>query len=81
MNLHKRCTAKPYSFLANYTILASGNPLRFRKNVLERIKKRIVTTDYKIRDEKMQYDINREAAKTLALLTGKIEKYEYLTGE
>ena len=29
----------------------------------------------------MEYDISREAAKTSALLPGKIEKYDYLTGE
>ena len=29
----------------------------------------------------MQYNFNREAAKTSALSTGKINKYEYLTGE
>ena len=34
-----------------------------------------------IRDEKLQYDINREAAKISALSSGKICKYEYLTGE
>ena len=34
-----------------------------------------------IKDEKLQYDINREAAKILALSSGKIHKYEYLTGE
>ena len=34
-----------------------------------------------IRDEKIQYDINREAAKISALSSGKIHKYEYLTGE
>ena len=34
-----------------------------------------------IRDEKLQYDINRGAAKILALSSGKIHKYEYLTGE
>ena len=33
------------------------------------------------RDEKLQYDINREAAKISALSSGKIHKYEYLTGE
>ena len=35
----------------------------------------------KIRDEKLQYDINREAAKISASLSGNIGKYEYLTGE
>ena len=34
-----------------------------------------------IRDEKIQYDINREAAKISALSSGKTHKYDYLTGE
>ena len=34
-----------------------------------------------IKDKKLQYDINREAGKISALLSGKIDKYEYLTGE
>ena len=37
--------------------------------------------DDKIRNEKLQYHLNREAAKILALSSGKIQKYEYLTGE
>ena len=37
--------------------------------------------DNKIRDEQLQYDISREAPKILALSSGKIDKYEYLTGE
>ena len=40
-----------------------------------------MTIEDQIRDEKLQYDINREAAKSSALLSGKIDKYEYLTGE
>ena len=36
--------------------------------------------DDKIRDGKLQYDINREAAK-IALSSQKIDKYEYLAGE
>ena len=40
-----------------------------------------MTMDDKIRDEKLQYDINREAAKISALSFGKIDKNEYLTGE
>ena len=35
----------------------------------------------KIRDEKLQYDVNRKAEKISALSSGKIDKYEYLTGE
>ena len=34
-----------------------------------------------IRDEKLQYDISREAAEISALSSGKINEYEYLTGE
>ena len=34
-----------------------------------------------IKDEKLQYDINREAVKISALSSGKLHKYEYLTGE
>ena len=37
MNLYKKCTEKPYSFLVIDTALASDNLLCFRKNLLERI--------------------------------------------
>ena len=40
-----------------------------------------MTIDDQIRDEKLQYDINREAAKISVLSSGKVDKYEYLTGE
>ena len=38
-----------------------------------------MTVNEKIRDEKLQYDINRETAKISALSSGKIDKYWYLT--
>ena len=40
-----------------------------------------MTTDDKIQDEKLQYNINREAAQISAFSSGKIDKYEYLTGK
>ena len=40
-----------------------------------------MTINDHIRDEKLRYDVNREAAKISALSSGKIHKYEYLTGE
>ena len=40
-----------------------------------------MTIEDKIRDEKMLYHINREAAEKWALSSGKTDKYEYLTGE
>ena len=61
MNLHKQFIAKPYSILVIDTTLASDSPLHLRKNLLEIIQKLIMTTDDKIRHEKLQYDINREA--------------------
>ena len=40
-----------------------------------------MTIGDKIRDDKLQYDNNREAAKISTFLSGNIDKYEYLTGE
>ena len=40
-----------------------------------------MTIDDQIRDEKLQDNVNREAAKISALSSGKIDKYEYLTGK
>ena len=40
-----------------------------------------MTIEDQIKDEKLQYDISREAAKISALSSGKIAKHEYLTGE
>ena len=81
MNLYKKCIAKPYSFLVIGNTLESDNPLCFRKNLVERMLKLIMTIDNKIRDEKLQYNINREATKISASSSGKIDENEYLTGE
>ena len=40
-----------------------------------------MTINDQIRNEKLQYDLNREAAKISAISSGKIHKYEYFTGE
>ena len=40
-----------------------------------------MTIEDQIRDEKLQYDINREATKISALSSDKIDIYEYLTGQ
>ena len=40
-----------------------------------------MTIEDQIKDEKLQYDINRETAKLSALSSDKIDKYEYFTGE
>ena len=40
-----------------------------------------MTINDQIRDERLQHDINTEAAKISALSSGKTHKYEYLTCE
>ena len=41
----------------------------------------MMTINDQIKDETLQYNINREAAKISALSSDKLHKYEYLTGE
>ena len=45
------------------------------------MQKLIMTIDYKIRDEQLQYNINKEGSKISPLSSGKTNKYEYVTGE
>ena len=40
-----------------------------------------MTINDQIRDQKLQYDINRKVAKISSLSSGKIDKYEYFTGK
>ena len=68
-------------FLVLDTTLASDSPLSFTKNLLERIKRSILITDNKIKDEKLQYDIKRDEATISAFSSGKIDKYQYHTVE
>ena len=76
MNLSKKCTTKPYSFLVIDATLASDNPSRVKKYFKKNIKTTLIMTI-----EKLQYDIDREAAKISALLSGKINENEYLPSE
>ena len=41
----------------------------------------MMTINDQIKDEQLQYNINREATKISALSSSKLHKYEYLTGE
>ena len=53
INLYKKSSEKPYSFLFIDTTLESDNRSRFRKNLFETMKKILVTTECKIRDENL----------------------------
>ena len=81
MSLYKKYTEKPFSVLVIDTIFVSDNLLSFRQNLLETILKLITTIGDKIRVEKLQYYINRKAAKISALSSNKSDKNEYLTEE
>ena len=96
VNIYRKCIAEPYSFLVDDTTLAPNNSLRFRKNLAgiecNSIKCNFIgcnciiwnhdkSNHGQIRDEKLQYDINREAAEISAKSSGKFHKYKYLTGE
>ena len=63
------------------TAPALDYPLRFGYNLLEKIQKLAMTIDDKVRGEKLQYSIKKEAAKMSALSSSKIDNYEYLAGE
>ena len=81
MDLYRKCTAKPYYSLITDATLASDSASCFTKNLLQRILKLIMTIGDKIKDEKSQYDISREATKISVLSPGKTDQCEYLTGE
>ena len=67
MNLYKKCTAKPYSFLVNDATLASDIPSRFRGNVSERIWK----------GNSWQLITRLELKKCNMILTEKQQKYQH----
>lgn len=81
MKPYKKYTAEPCLFLGIDTTLLSNNALGFWKNLLEEVQRVVMTIVEKTRDEKLQYDINRAAAKIYALLSGKTDECAYLMYE
>ena len=55
----------------------------FLKNTLQNqiLSYLTMVTNKKIKDEKLQYYVNKEAAKISVLSSGKFDKHEYFTGE
>ena len=64
ITFHKKYTSESYSFLVNDNMLASDNLQDLEKIFLTY---KIMTINDQIRDEKLQYDINRETAKISTL--------------
>ena len=81
MKIYKKNTVKRYSFLVKDKISTSDNPLRFRENLLEWIYDKTMIIDDQIENKKLEYNINRVAAKMSALSSGKTNKYKYFTAE
>ena len=77
---YRKCTEEAYSFLVIDATLPLDNALRFRKNLLELVYRVITSIDGKIRDGKLQSNINWRAAK-ISASSGKIDRYGYQTGE
>ena len=80
IKIFKKYTAKPNSFLVNDN-LTNRQSFKVQKESFRIIYNKPMTIEDQIKDKKLQYGINREAAKISALSSGKIDKYEYLTSE
>ena len=74
MKICREYTTESYSFLVDDSTLLSVNALCLRKNIVEKVYHKIMTIDDQIKDEKLQYNMNRKAAKILALSSGKIDE-------
>ena len=65
LEIYKKCTKEPYSFLAIDTKLHADNPLRFRKETFGFFIKitldQVKSLDNKIKTNQAQYDLDREA--------------------
>ena len=72
MEIYEKCNAASYLFFFNDTTLPSR---QLEKNVI------MTSMDENIKDEKLQYDIKREAPKMSALSSVEIDIYEYCTDE
>ena len=79
MNLYKKCTVKPGSFLVIDTTLASYNSSRFRnKREYKSLSWQLMI---KLKMKNYSAILTKKQQKLSAFSSGKIDKYEYLTGE
>ena len=69
------------------TTLPVNNPIRFRKKCFRfslietTLTEQVKIVNEKIKANKAQYDLDKEAAKISALSSGELEIHDYLTGE
>ena len=82
MKVYKDYTKAPYLFLVNDTTLLSANSLQFRKKLLKKwvlVSKTSVNNENK--QNKDQYNLDRQTATISAISSGNLGKYEVLTGK
>ena len=82
IKIYRVCTKEPFNFLTIDTTKYN----KFIKNIDETlenmtVKDQLKILDNKIRQNKANYDLYRKNAKISALSSGRLDKYEYLTGE
>ena len=82
IKIYRVCTKEPFNFLTIDTTKYN----KFIKNIDETlenmtVKDQLKILDNKIRQNKADYDLYRKNAKISALSSGRLDKYEYLTGE
>ena len=79
MKIYRECTKESYSFLKIDTTLPASDPLRFRKNLLLSYKNdsndQIKSLDRRCKQNEVQYNLDRKAAKISALSSGNLDKY------
>ena len=82
MNIYKKWTTKPYSFLVIDCTLASDNSSRFGTMFHQQYKNRLQQLMIRLKmKNKMLYGNNKQAAKLLPLSSRKTDKYKYLIDE
>ena len=80
IKIYKKCTENPYNFLTIDTTQSVDK--KFKKVFIKMIiKENIKILDGKIKQIRADYDLYRQNAKISTLSNGKLDKYEYLTGE
>ena len=79
MKFWKYYTKEPYLFLVDDTTFSSNKPFRFGKNL--GISEKIKAIDNKIKQNKAQYNLDRQIAKIFTLSSGNVNEYEFLTDQ
>ena len=82
MKLYKEYTKEPYSFLVNNTTLHQINHYDLGRTCYKMgLSEKIQALNNKVKQKKVQYDLERRAAKISALSSENVSEYEFLSGK